>query len=490
MKEINFEPDEFPKMALLIKESACYANQLKEHYVDHIPVPVVGFSLEYAPNNKVTASDAKEYLNYLLPKLVARNIDIVYVADASYFKVLVGKATTEKFYGYVMPCAIKGFEHLRIIYGVNYQALFHNPKLSEKLELSMKTLLDYLTDAYSELGEGIIHSGSYPDTVPEILKAISQLHNHDLLSCDIETYGLDLERAIPATISFAWDKNNGLAFETKDVDVIHALVQFFSYYKGTLIFHNASFDIRCIIYHWFMQDSEDYTGMLWGLDAMYRSIHDTKLLAYLATNSTAGNELSLKHCAFEFAGNYAQEDIDDIRKIPMPELLEYNLVDALATQYVYDKYLAAVIEDNQWSVYKDLFIPALKNVTHMELIGMPLDMDKVNDLSDTLTDIYDVAFANIQNSQWVKDCVWAMQTEAFTAKNQQLKRKFKPLDEFKQDFLPSSSKQVRKLLYQTMKLPHVDYTKTGQLAVGSDTLDKLIAHLMNQYGLTDDDINP
>lgn len=58
-------------------------------------------------------------------------------------------------------------------------------------------------------------------------------------------------------------------------------------------------------------------GLLEGLDVMTRSFQDTKIIKYLATNSTAGNVLSLKASAHEFAGNWAVEEIKDIRKVPL-----------------------------------------------------------------------------------------------------------------------------------------------------------------------------
>ncbi|MDR8433759.1 DNA polymerase I, partial [Acinetobacter baumannii] len=95
----------------------------------------------------------------------------------------------------------------------------------------------------------------------------------------------------------------------------------------------------------------DRRGMLHGLHTMYRSLDDTKVIAYLATNSTAGNVLGLKELAQPFAGNWAQSEIHDIRKIHHSDLLRYNLVDCLSTFYVYERYLPAMIADKQEEIY-------------------------------------------------------------------------------------------------------------------------------------------
>ena len=117
------------------------------------------------------------------------------------------------------------------------------------------------------------------------------------------------------------------------------LRQFFIKYKGKLIFHNATYDIKVQILNLFMEHATDYKGMLYGLEIMTRHFDDTKVIAFLALNTTAEISLGLKELAHEYAGNYAQEDINDIRLIPYAELLEYNLVDCLSTWYVYDKVL-------------------------------------------------------------------------------------------------------------------------------------------------------
>lgn len=488
MKKIHFQPDEFPKLALLIKESACSFNQLKEHYVDHFNVVTVALSLEYNSNNKITAKLGKDYLNHILPILRENAINTLYVADAAYFKILTKLQKTEPHYGYVIPCAIEGFTDLNIIYGVNYQALFHNPNIKEKLDLSIKTVVNYFNNTYTEIGLDIIHNAEYPVGYRSIKKILDQLLTFPALTCDIETKGLDLDVAVPATISFAIDAHSGYAFAITSDRVKKAIKEFFTNYQGKLIYHNANFDIRCIIHHIFMADNLDYKGLVDALDIMFRNIEDTKLIAYLCTNSTAGNNLSLKHLAFEYTGNYAQDDIKDITLIPLPDLLQYNLTDCLATWYVYSKYYPKLLEENQLEIYKNLFLPALKNITHMELVGMPLDMDIVDTLEANLIRIQNYQENELKNSQWVKDTEWLIQREEFLKANLVLKKKVKSLDDFQADFNPSSTKQVAKLVYEIMGLPVIDTTTSGEPAVGAKTLKKLIKHLQQEHGISDEDL--
>ena len=87
-------------------------------------------------------------------------------------------------------------------------------------------------------------------------------------------------------------------------------------YKGKLTYHNANFDIKILIYELFMNGMLDQAGMIKGIKQLTKNFDDTKLIIYLATNSCAGNTLGLKPNAHEYAGNYAEEDVKDIRKIP------------------------------------------------------------------------------------------------------------------------------------------------------------------------------
>ena len=116
-----------------------------------------------------------------------------------------------------------------------------------------------------------------------------------------------------------------------------------------MIYHNAAYDVKVLIYTLFMDDLLDTTGLLAGWNYLTRSFHDTKLMAYLCFNTTAELSLSLKNLAQSYAGNYAQddEDIKDIRRIPKAELMEYNLIDACATFWLYNDYKDRLVKECQ-----------------------------------------------------------------------------------------------------------------------------------------------
>ena len=520
MRHHLFEEANSYNTALLFKSTAFNKSEIQSNYVSALnaagipSTDLIAFTLKYNDTGKAPMKFVKEYLSSLLPAVTSLGVNTLYVADATYFKALTGQVKAEPHYGYVLPCKIKGFEGLNVVLGLNYQSLIYNPDLQEKLDMSLSTLVAHKTGTYQAPGTGIIHSAQYPESLQNITQALASLHKYDSLTCDIEAFSLRFNEAGVATVAFAWDQHNGLAFACDYKEVVredgsmdsespkeswaaHAgyskpnlvvrqmLREFFTTYKGELIFHNATYDVKVLIYTLWMKDLLDTEGLLLGLKTMCRAFQDTKIIAYLATNSTAGNILNLKHLAHSFAGNWAVEDIKDVRKIPLKDLLQYNLVDALSTWFVKNKYTPVMIQDQQEELYKTLMLPSLQLIIQIELTGMPLDSIKVQLVKDKLEIIQQTNLDVIQNSPLIKVLNLLVQTSAWDkdfddrkakAKNPQ-KIQAKDLSAFDDKvFNPNSGPQLQRLLYEQMGLPVLDYTDTKQPATGADTIEKLIHH--------------
>lgn len=512
MRHIIFEEANSYNTALLIKSSSFNKQELVNNYVaplEKLGVPakdVIAFTLKYNEVKKPPAKVIKEYLANLLPALDSLGVTRLYVADSNYFKTLTGQAKAEPHYGYVLPCKIKGFTHMSVILGLNHQALIYDPSLQAKLDLGLKTLADSVRGIYQPLGQGIIHSAQYPESLQEIAEALESLHQYPSLTADIEGFSLRFNEAGIGTIAFALDQHNGIAFACDYAPTIlndgqfhpncpeaasHSdhgwasinhpvrilLRDFFESYQGTLTWHYAPYDLEAIIYALWMKDGLDTVGLLEGLEVMTRLFNDTKVIAFLATNSTAGNVLGLKALAHEFAGNWAKDEIKDIRKIPLPELLKYNLVDALSTAYVRDKYLPVLWGDNQVELYEGLMLPSLKLIIQIEMTGMPLDPGKVREVRTKLEVIVEEHLDVILNSSVIKTLNLIFRQDEMEKANAKLKVKQHPLSKFDSViFNPNSGPQLQKLLYVQMGLPVLDYTDTKMPATGAGTIEKLINH--------------
>lgn len=460
MNHIIYKEQDSYDIAILIKETYLDKDKISQFYLNKInPENAIVFGLPYT--DKLTVSNARKQLAKLLPALVKLGVNTLYVADATYFKALTKQSKAEQHIGYVLPCTIKDYEHINIILGINYGQLFYNPNLISKLELSIDTLVNHINGYRNDFD--IIKTAIYDET-----KLVS-LYQYTKLTCDIETSGLSIDSNL-ISIAFAWNKHEGIAFKVTDK---LALKRFFQEYKGQLIFHNATFDIKLLIHHLFMKHDSDTDGLLYGLHTLCKNLHDTKIIAYLATNNTQGNNLGLKDLSHEYVGNYAV----DFNQVTDEQLLEYNLKDCLATYYVFEKYYPKLLQDNQLDIYQSIMLPSIKTIIQMELVGMPIDMNQVKKVRQELEDKRSEYLHTINTNPYTKQTTKQLQQIELNQINAKLKTKQHGLDKVADyQFNPASNKHLQYLFYTTLSLPVLDYTVSKQPATGTSTIEKLINH--------------
>jgi DNA polymerase-1 len=479
---------------------------LKHYYTPHLAVldeDVMVCDLFIDPTKKKTSNaDIKEYLEDLLPALETAQIEMIICTHPEYFKVLTKMSKTDASIGDVKPCALH--PKFDVTYVPNYKRVFYDPdKMKSKIQLGLEAAVRWNQGNKSVTGKNIIHFAEYPHEPADIAKWLNKLLEMDCdLTCDIEGFSLKHYDAGIGTITFCWDEHNGIAFpvdwitakgsageEFEGVQFTSPLLRmylrdFFFNFKRKMIYHNICYDVYVLVYQLYMDHLLDQSGLLNGLEILLKDFDCSQIISYLATNSCAGNELGLKAQAQEFAGNYAVEDIDDIRKIPLPKLLEYNLVDGLSTWFVYKKNLPIMLADQQDIPYMTLFKPAVIDIIQMQLTGMPINMGKVIKLDKQLQKESDDNLARMNSLQIVWAFMDHLRDEKVLEKNAKLKTKQitkADLGNTKDtivEFNPGSSKQLQRFLYSEdfLGLPVLDYTDTKQPATGADTLEKLINH--------------
>lgn len=495
MHHIAFDNSTSFEVALLIKTAGLQKQPLQQYYIDPLTyqlpgLSIIAVSLDYGNAKKPSATTMKAYLDTLLPELRKAGVKYLYCADGSYFKTLTKQVKAEVHLGYVLPCAIKGYEDMQVILTMNHQAIFANDSIKDKIHRTNETLVSAIDGTYAPPGEGIIKYEKYiPADAEQIRRALESLHRCPALTWDTETFSLNPVQAKLGTISFAWNQHEGICIDVmhtakygKDTDldrlasanevlkIKQVLRDFFNEYKGKLIAFNATYDIKVMIYFLWMKKLTDTAGLLAGLDVMCRNFDDAKIIAYLATNTCSDNPLSLKVLAQEYAGNYAQSEINDITKIATADLMRYNLVDCLSTWYVYDKYKPLMVLDKQEHVYETLFKPMLKQVIQMELTGMPLDMVRVKEVDKQLEEMILSNWNTIQNNKLIGHFVEDQRQKMLVKRNAELKKKVLTLDEIKYEFNPGSNKQLGEFLHGFVGLPVINTTPTGEPQVGGDEL--------------------
>ena len=468
-------------IAILIKNSALHKVHLQNYYITPTGLPskeFIAFGLKYDLSDKIKVSTVRSHLAEILPILDKLGINTILCCDSHYYKVLVKKTKSETDYGNVLPCGIAGYEHFNVLLSPNYAALKYNPTIKTKLDLAVESLRTFIKGTYTPVGENIIHYAEYPQTASEIAKALSKLYSIKELTCDIETRGLDFWNCGIATISFAWNKHEGIAFAVDrntnitEIPLIRQhLRAFLQTYRYKLYYHNTGFDAKVLIFNLFMTDLSDYVGMLEGLHTLTRSFEDTKIITYLATNNAHKNTLDLKSLALPFAGDYGL-NVKNTDLISLDKLLEYNLKDCLATWYVYEVYYPQMVNDQQKQIYEELMKPSIKTLLQMELCGLPIDPKKVLHAEQVLTAVATQAHTYMQNSQIIQNSHYdylQIQANQKTAKAK--KKIYVPEDSVIWcEFNPDSSKQLQHLLYAHLGLPVISVTKTRQPSTDISTL--------------------
>lgn len=455
-------------------------NEIQKNYIDPFGInSALALDLYYPPHKKkVPAKVAETYfLEEVVPVLNEVKALYLMIADGDYFKKLTGCSKIEVNLGYVLDCK---YGPWKCVYIPNFKAIFYDPKaVQQKITQGINAALAHNAGTYEEPGKHIIHGSTYPSTTKAIETWLKRLVKHDL-TIDIETFSLKHPDAGIGTIAFAWDQHNGISFPVdlcNESEKIRDLLRwFFMNHTGKALYHNITFDVYVLTYQLFMNDLLDTKGLLNGLSILLKNFDDTKLISYLATNSCAGNALSLKDQAQEFAGNYAKNDIKDIRKIPLKELLEYNLVDCLSTWFVYNKNHPKMVRDNQEDIYLNLFKPAVVDIIQMQLTGLPVDMDQVLAAEQELEKDKTNAEHTIFSSEAVKEFIPVLNQQWVDKRNQKLKKKRVTLDDANEEFNPNSPIQLQQLLYEVLELPVIERTAKGQPSTGKAVLEALKTH--------------
>ena len=502
MYHIQFEKHDTYRVAILAKTDALREGDIKSWYINPMVaqgIPYkdfIAFSLEYGGAKKPSAAVMKEYLqNDLLPELKALGVEYLYCTDGNYFKTLTKQTKAEPHLGYVLPCAIQGYEHMHVVLSMNHKAVFANDSVRDKISRANETLSEHYKGVYEDPGIHIIHRATYIDSEASKIKAaLEPLLLFPELTADIEAFSLRHTKAKLGTIGFAWDQHNGIAIDIlhkeatlgfpewkrKHEPILETLRWFFEKYEGKLIWHNCTYDIKVLIYVLYMKNLTDTEGLLRGLEVMTKNFEDTKVITYLATNTCSDNPLGLKYLAHEFAGNYAQDEINDITQIPSPQLLKYNLIDCLCTRYVYDKYYPIMVSDQQEEVYKTLFKPMLKQIIQMELTGMPLNMERVKEVDGILEKIIEDNRKVLNDSKLMKAFSYDMREKELIKRNAKLKKKVLKIDEVFWEFNPNSNDHVAALLHDYIGFEVTSTTPTGKPAVGGEELEGHLNRTDNQ----------
>ena len=497
------ERDSYPVVFLVkqIRKDEIRKAYIDPHGID--PNEVLVMTLHYSRDKKKTpVNEMRAYMDEVIyPILAQAKTEFLMVSDVDYFKAITKLPKAEPYLGYAVDSEHGSF---KVMYVPNYQQVFFNPvKVTAGIKQAMDALKNTRKGTYEDPGASIIHFAEYPRTTEDIRAWLVRLLEMDCpLTVDIEGFDLKHNKAGIGSITFCWNKHEGIAFpvdcqeiegadkapflrNVPNLEVRALLKEFFIELSKKAIYHNIAFDVYVLIYQLFMKDILDTEGLLEGLEVMLKNWDCTKLITYLATNSCAGNKLGLKDQAQEFSGNYAVEEIKDITRIPMDKLLQYNLVDGLSTWYVHEKHHSTMIRDQQLDFYNTIFQPATMDVIQMQLTGMPVYMPRVLEVEQLLLKDKASAVSRLDMNPLVQKYQYERIEWWIATKNAKLKKKQVTISDAEEEmkkkksivrFNPNSAPQVQELLYEKLGLPVISLTDSKQPSVDADTLKALKNH--------------
>lgn len=466
----------------VLNQDALYREYVKDHWEDDA---ILAVGLYKDPKKKRTsAADMDEFIqNDLDDFLQAVGTEYLLVADAEYFKRITGHKKADTLVGYVVPSK-DGKYH--VSYVPNIRNMYSQPHVTkEKIARSTEAMQAHMSGEYKS-PEITVDEKYLLYTDSQIQDRLNKLSKVSPLGIDIETFSLKFNEAGLRSISFSPSKDEGWSFIIDDgpdqpnLKRRAMLKDFFLNYKGRSIYHGISFDATVLIYQLFMDDILDLEGLYEGMDAILHNYDCTYIISYLALNSCARPDLSLKTLAQPFAGDYAEDNIKDIMSISVKDTLVYNIIDTRSTMYVYDKYMPKMIRDEQGEIYTQLFQPALKDIVQMQLTGLPVNMDRVVEVKGQLESLSQTYLQRIFKLKIVKDFEKILCEEWIVKKNSELKTKSVGMEDAvgrkETAFTPTSSVKLGRLLYEVLELPVLKRTAAGNPSVDAETLGELLNH--------------
>ena len=462
---------------LLIKEDSLGAQAINDNYLDPlasegIPIDsILILPLMYNPSGKVLAKTGKAYLDKLINRIPGSVTKLI-VVGSSYFKIITKLQRVSDHYGATVKGAYAGYDKFDCVYVPNHKSLFKQPENAPLITQGLKAIAGTSNTV-------IINSAEYGLQYGTDKEILDSLYKYPVLVADIETTGLGIDSSI-VSIAFAWTKHDGVAIDIS-ISGQYYLRKFLETYSGKLVFHNGLFDAKLLISNLWMDHNTDYVGMMKGLN-YFRTFDDTMILTYLAKNATTHVPLNLKEAALEYVGNYAI-DIKDITKYSKKKILQYNLIDALGTFHLYEKYKEELTSEP----YLKIFQPSLYTLLKIMLVGLPMDSDRVDEVTKVLTAKEHVLRRQIQTNPHIISFNAALRADALTQSNEAREARIlsgvkvralpKVIEDFADlQFNPASHPQIGKLLFEILGLPILETTKTKAPSTGGDVLEDLKNH--------------
>jgi DNA polymerase I-like protein with 3'-5' exonuclease and polymerase domains len=280
-------------------------------------------------------------------------------------------------------------------------------------------------------------------------------HPSTVVALDSETSDLNPRKGFLLGISMSTSASDGcyidaMALNADNVDLLQQILN-----TKTIVMHNKKFDIK-----WF----ERHLGV-----SMPRGMHDTMGMHYILDETSGSHGLKQLAVKFTGYGNY-EEPLEKFKKeycklhklkeaefsysvIPFDIMYKYAAIDTAVCYALYEKFLP-IIEANDklsWAYY-NLIVRGLDFLTRMEEVGVPFDKKRLE-------------FSRIELDKHIEEAKLELYNDTKVIEFEQAQG---------DRFNPNSTPQLRKLLFDFLKLPNNGkLTDSGALSTDAEVLEEL-----------------
>ncbi len=393
-----------------------------------------------------------------IPKLLKKNVDLVVDLDPYDLVILVGSEAAKE---YAKISSVTNYAgqlmHDKFVCITNPSILIFKPEGREAFKRSVERIHKYV-----EGGE-VSNSSTSGTYVGIINTAIALAHLKEVLAnaqgyvaWDTETTCLYPRDGYVLGLSLTYKERQGAYISTDclDEECMEVLRELIVRYDA--VFHNMKFDIKMIEYHL-------------GLKFDRSRVHDTMVLHYcLDENDTHGlKPLALKYTDY---GDY-DADLDAFKKdycsktgilqddftydlIPFDVISKYAAIDTAVTLTLFHKFWPIIQKNPKLlKLYKEIMLPGTLFLMDMEEVGIPISRSRMQ-------------YAEAYLDKWILEA----KQEVYS---------FQAVKDFESDagvlFNPNSVQQLRKVLFDYVKLSPVQgkLTSTGAISTDAEVLKEL-----------------
>jgi DNA polymerase-1 len=277
-----------------------------------------------------------------------------------------------------------------------------------------------------------------PNTIQQL---IADLLQQQLICFDTETTGVDANEAELVGLSFSWESGKGFYVPVPANQ--EAAKELLEQFRPVLENTNISKVAQNLKY--------DYLIMKWYGIELKGTLHDSMLAHYLlepelrhGMDYLAENYLGYTPVSIETLIGKKGKNQLSMREAPLEKVSEYAAEDADITLQLHHIFEPLLQQEELDTLYRNVELPLVPVLAHMEYEGVNLDVPFLNDYSKVLATDIEVAAKEIYDMAGVR-------------------------------FNIDSPKQLGEVLFTKLKIPYEGKkTKTGQLSTGEDILQRLV----------------